>query len=516
MSNKAERAEEAIELYKQAATNYKLAKRWDDSARAYIECVECDKLCKGGQAADFYTEAANVKEKVNTAECVQFLEAAIQLYIKGNRVSNVAKTQKRIAEIYEKDQEYVLSSKNYQQAADNFSLEQNQSASMNTCLLKIVDIGILMAAPDYALMIKVPPLFTQILEDVAARYMQSKLTAPSAKELYFKAILLFLANDDCIGAGHAMQKYLNADPTFFQTRQQKFAQAMITAVKEQDLPLFSNEWYLFPYSATSSTRSSPSTSGRPPYSPQSRDSFPKSPAPPRLALAPSRPKTRSPNCDLITSPPRLSLLTLLQAMEANNYIMASPQGKLVTISPDRRSAPDNNAKILSTAAERLPVYYLPRNTPPSSPSQQINRVLFSSAYPVRTSESPPVPPRQVLAHSPPPSTVTRVQRTRTHSSPENDECRLILKQLSSKVKGLIKENSDLRGWEHTGEVSNLKDQNSRIQNTIDQYKQTETAREEVLEQENTYLRSYIANQSSSRRAKPYTPAVQTDKSHIVI
>lgn len=67
MSNKSERAEEAIELFKQAATNYKLAKRWDDAARAYIECVECDKLCKGGQAADFYQEAANVKEKVNTA-----------------------------------------------------------------------------------------------------------------------------------------------------------------------------------------------------------------------------------------------------------------------------------------------------------------------------------------------------------------------------------------------------------------------------------------------------------------
>jgi len=36
MSNKAERAEEAIEFFKQAATNYKLAKRWDDSAKAYI------------------------------------------------------------------------------------------------------------------------------------------------------------------------------------------------------------------------------------------------------------------------------------------------------------------------------------------------------------------------------------------------------------------------------------------------------------------------------------------------
>lgn len=61
--------------------------------------------------------------------------------------------------------------------------------------------------------------------------MLNKLTAPSAKDLYFKAILLFLANDDSIGADQAMKRYLNNDPTFFQTRQQKFAQAIITSVK---------------------------------------------------------------------------------------------------------------------------------------------------------------------------------------------------------------------------------------------------------------------------------------------
>lgn len=61
--------------------------------------------------------------------------------------------------------------------------------------------------------------------------MQNKLTAPSAKELYFKAVLLFLANDDSIGAEQALKRYLNNDPTFFQTRQQKFVQAIITSIK---------------------------------------------------------------------------------------------------------------------------------------------------------------------------------------------------------------------------------------------------------------------------------------------
>jgi alpha-soluble NSF attachment protein len=75
--------------------------------------------------------------------------------------------------------------------------------------------------------------------------MQNKLTAPSAKELYFKAALLFLANDDAIGADMALKRYLNNDPTFYQTRQQKFVQSIITSLKDQNLGLFSNEWYLF-------------------------------------------------------------------------------------------------------------------------------------------------------------------------------------------------------------------------------------------------------------------------------
>lgn len=72
-------------------------------------------------------------------------------------MSNVAKTQKRIAEIYEKDGEYTLAMKQYKQAADNYSVEPNNNSNMNTCLLKVVDIGLFVAAPDYAEMIKVRP-----------------------------------------------------------------------------------------------------------------------------------------------------------------------------------------------------------------------------------------------------------------------------------------------------------------------------------------------------------------------
>lgn len=45
--------------------------------------------------------------------------------------------------------------KYYREAAENFSLEQNQTSSYNACMLKIVDIGIHAAPIDYAELIKV-------------------------------------------------------------------------------------------------------------------------------------------------------------------------------------------------------------------------------------------------------------------------------------------------------------------------------------------------------------------------
>ena len=70
-------------------------------------------------------------------------------------MSSVAKTQKRIAEIFEKDSEWTLAMKFYREASDNYSLEQHNNSNVNSTMLKVVDIGIYVAAPDYGEMIKV-------------------------------------------------------------------------------------------------------------------------------------------------------------------------------------------------------------------------------------------------------------------------------------------------------------------------------------------------------------------------
>jgi hypothetical protein len=69
-----------------------------------MECVECDRIAKNGDSAEFFIEAANMAEKINTAgsfyfnsESIKYIEKAIDCYIKSNKISYAAKANKKIA-----------------------------------------------------------------------------------------------------------------------------------------------------------------------------------------------------------------------------------------------------------------------------------------------------------------------------------------------------------------------------------------------------------------------------------
>jgi cell division protein FtsB len=67
----------------------------------------------------------------------------------------------------------------------------------------------------------------------------------------------------------------------------------------------------------------------------------------------------------------------------------------------------------------------------------------------------------------------------------------ILKDLSHKVKALIKENHELRHYCSNEEWVSLKKENEALKAMIDQFHRGEAARENILSEENRYLREYI-------------------------
>lgn len=77
--------------------------------------------------------------------------------------------------------------------------------------LKVADLSIHKIDVDYVECIK-------IYDEVADKWLKNSLTAPSAKKLFFSAVLLYLANDDSVGARIALDKYVDNCPSFDGTR----------------------------------------------------------------------------------------------------------------------------------------------------------------------------------------------------------------------------------------------------------------------------------------------------------
>lgn len=116
--------------------------------------------------------------------------------------------------------------------------EPDRTSDCNNCLLKVAELSVMKADVNYVDSIK-------IYEQVAEKYLENKLTAPSSKDLFFRSCLLFLANDDAIGATSAIEKYSDKDPGFLNTRECKFIQALITAIEKKDVPKFSDECFQY-------------------------------------------------------------------------------------------------------------------------------------------------------------------------------------------------------------------------------------------------------------------------------
>ncbi|CAD8089600.1 unnamed protein product [Paramecium sonneborni] len=236
--SKGERAEKALELYKSAATQYKLGKKWEKASEAYQRCITCDQTLKSGETGDFYVESAKAISNVNKAESIQFYEKAIEHYASENRLDNASRYKKEIAQIYESEFEFHLAVKAYQEAADFFQADGKRTSEYNQMRLKVAELSTLNASGDLIAAIK-------IFEDIGDKYMENKLTAPSAKELYFKSCLLYLCNNDSVGCGIALERYLDKDPSFASARQYKFVVNLIKAVDNNNVQMFSDECFEF-------------------------------------------------------------------------------------------------------------------------------------------------------------------------------------------------------------------------------------------------------------------------------
>lgn len=240
-SSKQQNAEEAAETYEKAANAYKVGGLNQEAGDMYTKAAELysDKLSDFTHASKAYNNAGTCYKKSNPADAVAAYQHAVSLYTDNARITQAAKLSKEIAELYENEEieeddksHIVLAIEAYEQASELFGMEDSKSAA-SQCLGKIAELC--SAALD-------PPDFgraSKIYDDLGRRCLSSNLLKFNAKGYFLQAILCHLAHGDDVGAEQAQAKYESLDYTFGDSREGKFASALVEAVKSYDVEEFS-------------------------------------------------------------------------------------------------------------------------------------------------------------------------------------------------------------------------------------------------------------------------------------
>mmetsp|Transcript_79014 Transcript_79014/g.155008 ORF Transcript_79014/g.155008 Transcript_79014/m.155008 type:complete len:312 (+) Transcript_79014:87-1022(+) len=240
-SSKTKNAEDAAEIYEQAANAYKVGGLNQEAGDAYSKAASIyrDTLSDFNSASKALNNAGSCYKKSNPIDAIASYRQAVQLYVDNARITQAAKLSKEIGELFESEQMeedgksyVVLAIEAYEQAAELFGMEDSKS-NTSQCLAKVAELC--SAALD-------PPDFiraSSIYDELGRRCLDSNLLKFNAKGYFLQAALCHLASGDAVGAQQALNKYENLDYTFGDSREGKFARALTEAVEGLDVEGFS-------------------------------------------------------------------------------------------------------------------------------------------------------------------------------------------------------------------------------------------------------------------------------------
>ena len=230
-SSKESRSEEAIELLSSAANMYKIRKNWAKAGETYEELAGLDAESGGGMGYSYYQDAAHCFSFVDKARSDQNLDRAIESCERVGKYMQAGKIAQRIANDYETNFNYEKAIEKYKKAAEFFAMEsQNTKTMQQQCLVKVAD---LMCISKHKDMFQEAP---KIYEKLGMQYLTVPLLKSSAKDMFFKCVMIFIAKKDEVSAEVALKKYLLEDPTFDDTRESKFLKNAIKFISDPPDP----------------------------------------------------------------------------------------------------------------------------------------------------------------------------------------------------------------------------------------------------------------------------------------
>ena len=226
-SSKESRQDEANELLSSAANIYKIQKNWKKAGETFEELARLETEQGNNTAYTHYQDAAHCFSFVDKVRSNANLDKAIESCEKNGKYMQAGKLAQKIAAEFEENFDYAQAIDKYKKAAEYFSMEsQNTKTMQQQCLLKVAD---LMCISNHKDMFTEAP---KIYEKLGMQYLTVPLLKSSAKDMFFKNVVCYIAKKDEVTAEVNLKKYLLEDPTFDDTRDSKFLKAIIKCITD--------------------------------------------------------------------------------------------------------------------------------------------------------------------------------------------------------------------------------------------------------------------------------------------
>ena len=223
--------EDAEEMYKKAANQFKVHKSWDEAGAAFEKAAGCNlKLQSPQDVASSYQDAGNCYRKTNARQALRCFKEVVAVHIDLGRFTMAAKIQKEIGELLEADGDTSGALDEYQKAADYYQAEESHSQA-NQVLLKVAEIAA--GVKDYTRAV-------EIYEQVAIASLESNLLRFSVKGYLLNAGLCRLAIGEIGSAVNSLERYEGMDATFAGTREGAFLRSLVGAYEGLDEDAFTD------------------------------------------------------------------------------------------------------------------------------------------------------------------------------------------------------------------------------------------------------------------------------------
>jgi len=156
---------------------------------------------------------------------------AINLFCMTKRTQAAAALAKDCAEKLEEDFNYEDAITFFVRAAQIYEMERMwmQAGSMS---VKWADLSVL--AGEKIDLKKIADTY----EKIGMKKLDEPMLKSGAKDLFFKSALVYLSNQDLVGAKRVVEKFSFEDPSFESSRQCKLLNSVVVACEQQDSVYF--------------------------------------------------------------------------------------------------------------------------------------------------------------------------------------------------------------------------------------------------------------------------------------